>query len=121
MLLATLLSLASETSLPSTSRVRLSAGLNGANDTAMRIKLNSSAGFLPVSASNSFRASCKLSAFHSFTADSFSIAFLSNSSISASLIFFKNLLFTISSTFISGSAKKYFVISRRSDNVFNRS
>ena len=71
-------------SRPKTSIVRLSAGLNGAKLIAMRIRLKSSAGFLPVSANKSFSIVWILLAFHSLRSVSLVIVSLSRSSISAS-------------------------------------
>lgn len=119
--LATALSLARETSRPKMLRVRCRAGLNGAKLTAMRIKLNSSAGFLPVSVRRELRASCRVSAFQVEIAVSLEIVSLSSSSNSDSESFFKNLLLTSISVSMRGSEKKYAVISRKSDKVLRRS
>ena len=121
MLRATAFSLASVTSRPSTASVKCNAGENGANDTAIRTKENSSAGFRPVSASKSFSAPCKASSLHSTIPDNFAIQTFNSSSSSASLIFFRNLFpFSISMS-IFGSVKKYSVILRKSPSTFSRS
>ena len=101
-----MLSRARVISRPKTSIVRLSAGLNGAKLIAMRIRLKSSAGFLPVSARSSLRASCKVSAFQSLRLVSLAIDCFNKSSNSASESFFKNLLLINISESIRGSSKK---------------
>ena len=93
-------------SRPRTLMVRLSAGLNGAKLMAIRIRLKSSAGFLPVSVSNSFSIAWMLSAFHSLRSVSLAMVNLSNSSTSASESFLTNLLLINVSISMRGSSKK---------------
>ena len=96
--LATALMRASEMSRPSTARVRCKAGLNGAKLTDRRIRLNSSAGFLPVSTNSPLRAVCRLSGVQVARHDSFSTDCLSRFSSSASESFLRNLLFFLKKT-----------------------
>lgn len=121
MLLATALRRARVISRPKTAMVRLSAGLNGAKLMAIRMRLNNSAGFLPVSANSSLRISCKFSVFQSLRLVSLVMACLSKLSSSDSESFLRNLLLISISKSMRGSSKKYVVMVRRSDKVLRRS